>query len=159
MAKKDKHITYIESLLKDGEEIIRVHQCFIYNGLGAVAITNLRVMCGRKGFFTGENIEEVDIKSIGSVELQNHFTEAVLTIYVNDSHQKVIIRDGWKERLSETRQILVQTLDELKESPVKDTGSKPYSVGDEIQKIVELKQQGHISEKEFEILKSNIINR
>ena len=163
MGKKSKHITFVESLLKDNEEIIHAHECANDNAFGAVAITNYRCIFGSNTFFTGETIEEVEINKIQAVEIGSiSFTENVLTIYIKNSHQTFKLRHGSPETLSNTRKILLQKMEEIKETNTNEAPPENYlgySIADEIVKIAELKEKGHLTDTEFELLKSKIINQ
>lgn len=163
LGKKSKQISFVESLLKDDEEIIHAHECVNDNAFGAVAITDSRLIFGSNTFFTGETIEEVEIAKIQAIEIGSiSFTENVLTIYIKNSHQTIKLKSASTETLSNTRKILLQKMKGIEETvsneapPENNIG---YSIADEIVKIAELKEKGHLTNSEFEFLKSKIINQ
>ncbi|MFP9131277.1 PH domain-containing protein [Niallia sp. BSM11] len=158
MGKKSKHISYIESLLSDGETVLQAHECFKEGVMGAIVLTDTRLIFGSNGFFTGESIDELKYDRLVSAEFINKFADPSLNIYVKNSQQVIKINGSSSEYLNKTRSIITKKIEEYNKEVI--TEDKPsYSIADELLKIAELKEKGHLTDTEFELLKAKIINQ
>lgn len=151
---------YIESLLKDDEEIYHVYECINDDVLGALAHTDTRLIFGTDGIWTGESIEEIDYEKIGSVELKNNFSGSILSIYVKNSQQVMEIKSGSRENLSKSRSLIADKIEEYNnDKELISEGKTNYFIADELLKLVKLKEDGHLSAAEFELIKTKLINQ
>lgn len=159
MGKKSKHISYIESLLIEGETILHSHECSKERVFGAVVLTNKRLIFGTNGLFTGQTTEEYKYERLGSAEFINKFADHYLNIYVKNTQQVIKLYGASSENLNKTKSIIAQKIEEYASEANTTENNVNYSLADELLKIAELKEKGHLTDTEFELLKAKIINQ
>ncbi|MEI5907076.1 PH domain-containing protein [Bacillus spongiae] len=160
--KVTKTIKFIESMMEDpvGEPILFSVYGVNEGTLGELVMTEKRLIFGKKSFFSGESFEDVYYKEMHSFDYKENFKEATLEIYMKNSNRIFkfstanevglrLVRDYLRERLSEIKK-------EVLEEKIGD--SEDLNVVDQLQKLVELKEQGHISEDEFTKLKMKLLD-
>jgi len=154
--KMTKHIKYIESMIEDpiAEEIGFSIFGESEGKLGELAATPKRVIFGSKTLFSGEAFEYVNYEDIHSLDYKENFKEAHLEIYIKNSSRKMSFFCTSKQGLRIMRDLINDFLDDL----IKETNiQEEKSTIEELQKLVDLKENGYISDREFVLLKKNLI--
>lgn len=158
--KMTKHIKYIESMMKDpvSDEI----GYSVYgekNGkLGELVATTYRVIFGSKSLFYGEAFEDIHYEDIHYVEYTENYKGATIDIYVKNSGRVLTFYSTSKTGLRAMRDLLIKITDQIK----KDKSSSYENKGEDdsiekLQKLVKMKENGYITDTEFNSLKDKII--
>jgi hypothetical protein len=159
--KVTKTIKFIEAMMEDPDSEQIGFSVFGNNQgkLGELVATPQRIIFGSKSFFGGEAFEDVYYKDIHSVDYKENFGEANLEIYFRDSARVLHFSSSDKVGLRGMRDIIYEytkkSEDETETEPFDSNGE---SIVDQLKELAQLKEDGHISEEEYESLKNKLID-
>lgn len=165
--KETKHLKeFKKSKLKPNEEI----QCFLEGWIGKmmgtgddkqhngkIIITNERICFYRKGLI-GEVLETIPLKRITSIETLSHMGHRVLRVHTShDSLEFKTFED--KKLFDEAFQILDGYRDDVLTSEIPSQPVSSESIPEQIKKIAELRDDGILSDDEFQSKKSDLLSK
>ncbi|PLR79134.1 hypothetical protein CU633_01845 [Bacillus sp. V3-13] len=159
MAKKpNKHMKEALKMLREGEKVYGNVFCVNKGTLGELIITSLRVLFVGKSILSGTTVEEAGYEQISSVEYRARFGEADLKIYLTSSSHVISVNSHNYEGLQLVAKFINDTLRILKENETKmESEVKPeVDYVSQLERLVKLKEDGHISEEEFIEFKKNL---
>ena len=155
--------SFEKNVLKKDEEVLDVVTGFIGEMMGkgkdrqhngVLVCTNQRVVFYSKGLFSEVN-RSIPIDKVSSIDLDKGLILRSITIHT--SNDEINIKSGLK---IEELQKFQHTLEELRDSKNSNTtSSQEYDPITKIKKLPELKDQGIISDEEFEQKKKELMDK
>ncbi|WP_145526607.1 PH domain-containing protein [Yersinia rohdei] len=166
--KENKHvIKFKSSHLKSGESVVAWSDGYIGNVMGSgkntqrngvLLVTDLRVTFYRKGII-GEIIQNIPLKSITSIERKSTLGHRVIRLHT--SHDDLEFKTFSKEGE-------LQLIDAIELGRGLTTSNNTEAVKSEenkedefskLKKLAQLKEAGIISEEEYQVKRTDLLNR
>jgi hypothetical protein len=175
----EKARRHLEPQLRDGEEVMA-----IINGLSSQAIVafRTRLFVVKPGFMAGAafgaRVTSFDYRNITAIELNKKMTTAVIEV-IAAGYQGVNATSVWSSKegrdpykLSNCLPLMRETADqaepvladirelitELHHPTASPANGKSVGIADELAKLAELRQQGVLSDEEFEGAKTRLLH-
>ena len=150
----------IPKLLMDNENVLYFLEGLItnvhgrqINGRGMAILTDKRVLFYRKSIIGTETKEEFKIGNISSASSRKGLIYGSMNITVSSNNAE--IEQCNKKAVDE----FVTKLRSLMNSTIPSNSPSNSNVADEIKKLVELKNQGILTDQEFETQKQRLLSR
>lgn len=152
-ASKLKEVKYIPEVLMEGEKVIKIIQG-MKDGLGILFLTNKRVCFMDKKTIGGIEVEDISLSRISSIKYSSGVIAGEIVIYTssNEIKIKMVKRDEGRAFVSEVNQC-------IHKEEITPSSQSEESITDKIIKLGQLKEQGLISEEEFNSKKSELLDR
>lgn len=122
---------------------------------GILALTNKRILFVSKGLFSGSTIKEFSFESVHSVEYQTRATGSKIILYGPDHENAFEDIGDPKEEVKR----FVDLFNQKTEDPTSETTEqKGNDVIGQLERLAKLKEQGILSDEEFQEQKEKLFN-
>ena len=150
-----KEIKELPSILTDGETILGLTSGFLNGNTWLIVVTHKRVLFLDKGMIYGLKQVEILIEKINSIEFKTGLLFG--EIYVWDGSSKMLIKQIQKAGVKPFAESINKAIDLYRNRNQSGNSSNVVNIADELKKLAELKNQGILSEAEFETQKKKLL--
>ena len=168
--KTDDYKSFVENVKKNNETVLDVIIGFIGEMMGkgkdrqhngVLICTNQRVVFYSKGFFSEVN-RSIPIEKVSSIDLDSGIL--LRSIRIHTSNDEIYVRSSLKiDELQRFQKNIEEVRDNNKTNADNDLQNKNVSTEDDpitkIKKLSELKEQGIITEEEFDEKKKKLMEQ
>lgn len=159
-------IKELTKILWEDEKVEHAIEGSYHQGRGLLIATNKRLIFVDKGFIYGLKVEDFPYDKITSIQYKTGLMWGEITIFA--SGNKAVITETWKKETQNFSEYVRARISSVKEHAshkeilMQNDGSPVY--GDEdllnkIKKLAELKEQGILTQEEFETKKKELLSR
>lgn len=150
-----KEIRALPEILRDGEEVKGLTSGILNNNTWLIVCTNRRVLFVDKGMLWGIQQLDMPLEKINSFEYKTGILFGEFTIW--DGSSKAAVGMIQKQTLKPFVDALNAELERVR-SRGNSHSNGPLDVADQLKKLADLKQQGVLTEEEFQVQKKKILS-
>jgi hypothetical protein len=152
-----KETAELRSIIADDEEMFALVRGIYNNGRGILVATNKRLIFVDKGFISGLKVEDFGLDKISSIQYETGIVFASIKIMASGNTAKIEYVDKGAARIfcEKVRTKLSETKSNA--APVTIVQSQ-LDVADQLSKLAKLKDQGILTQDEFDAQKKKLLN-
>ncbi|HOV79342.1 MAG TPA: PH domain-containing protein [Bacillota bacterium] len=153
-----KEIKELPSILWEDELPEKIVQGFYNNGMGILVATNKRLIFIDKGIFSLK-VEDFPYDKISSIQYSTGMLSGEIDIFTsgNKAEIKSIVKDQVRPFCEYVRARITKTAPHASMPQAQSTTSQDNTI-DQLERLAKLKQQGILTEEEFQEQKRKILN-
>ncbi|MFL4478579.1 PH domain-containing protein [Paeniglutamicibacter sp. ORCA_105] len=148
-----KEIRHLANLLDRGELVLAMGVGLFSKKMGAVAITNKRLIFLEKSMLGSESLTEFSLNSIGAMSIGKKMGGETLSI-THSGTTALISGMGHGQADS-----IARAFRQLKEQPAADSRPSPQDPMAQLERLGELHAKGILTDEEFQAQKAQILSR
>lgn len=155
----DRHIQVLPSLLSIDEKIIRVLPGTFDKKDGVLVATTLRLIFISKGVFSGQTVDITHYNKLDSLKFEKTWKGAKIIAYTESQIKEVVqVEPKYAEDFVEQVAWFIAKLAETMAASEMIVGAINNDVVSQLEKLAKLRDQGILSEEEFNIQKRKILD-
>jgi len=156
-----KELKELPNILWSDESVENIIQGTYNNGNGILVATNRRLVFVDKGFLYGLKVEDFPYEKISSIQYETGLLLGKLTIFT--SGNKAVIDNVYKEKVRafgdwvRAKISNASVISPPSMPKVNATSSPSLDIIEQLERLAKLKEQGILTEEEFQIQKKKIL--
>lgn len=154
-----KEIKELPNILWDNESLEKIVQGMYNNKQGVLVATSLRLIFIDKGLLYGLSVEDFPYDKISSIQYETKMMFGKITIYT--SGNKATIEQIDKKQTRDFAEYVRNKISKNGNKPdvSKEKSTPPDDVVTQLERLAKLKEQGILSQDEFDAQKQKILNQ
>jgi Bacterial PH domain len=159
-----KEINYLPEIMMEGEQIRALTSGFFDRRTVLAVCTNRRILFLDKGFFFGLKQWQMALDRVQSID--GNYVIAFGSVRIWDGASAINMTMVWAKSIDPFIREVRQAIDdfrklmfhEVTQSQRAQSGYQPLDVASQLERLVQLKEAGHLTEEEFVQQKYKLLN-
>lgn len=154
-----KEIKELPSILWENEAVEKLVQGAYENNLGILVATNKRLVFVDKGLLYGLKVEDFPYDKITSIQYKTGLILGDITIFASGNKAEIKNVDkGLVRNFAEYVRARITKVQEHASKNIEDNSSTSLDIADLIKKLADLRDAGILTEEEFVLQKTKLLN-